>query len=382
MRATGARLLVDCLLAQGVTTAFGVPGESYLAVLDALHDVADRIRLVPNRQEGGAAFMAAAWGKLTGAPGVAFVTRGPGATNAAIGVHTARQDSAPMVVFVGQVARRCADARPSRSSTTAPPSARWRNGRPRSTTPTGFPRSSRAPSRRRSRGGRAGGRRAARGHAGGGRPTARAGPALRVPRPAPAAAELEAIALTARRGGAAADRSSAAAAGARPVARAPRPSPRRPPCRCSPISAARTFSTTPAPPMPATRGSARRRASGRCSPRPTSSSRSARSRRDHHRRLRALRLPRMAARLIHVHADAGRAEQGLRRGPAGARRSRPADAGARRERASPPRPARSERLAAARAAWRASLDTPPQPGGLDMGAVMATCRRCCRTTRS
>ena len=94
MPKTGARVLVDCLLAQGVTTAFGVPGESYLAVLDALHDVVpDRIRMIPNRQEGGAAFMAAAWGKLTGRPGICFVTRGPGATNAAIGVHTARQDS-------------------------------------------------------------------------------------------------------------------------------------------------------------------------------------------------------------------------------------------------------------------------------------------------
>jgi len=105
MRTSGARLLVDCLLAQGTTTIFGVPGESYLAVLDALYDVADRIRLVPNRQEGGAGFMAAAWGKLTGAPGIAFVTRGPGATNASIGVHTARQDSSPMILFVGQVAR-------------------------------------------------------------------------------------------------------------------------------------------------------------------------------------------------------------------------------------------------------------------------------------
>jgi acetolactate synthase-1/2/3 large subunit len=104
MRTNGARLLVDCLLAQGVTTAFGVPGESYLAVLDALHDVPDRIRLVANRHEGGAAFMAAAWGKLTGSPGVCFVTRGPGAANAAIGVHTARQDSSPMILFVGQVA--------------------------------------------------------------------------------------------------------------------------------------------------------------------------------------------------------------------------------------------------------------------------------------
>jgi acetolactate synthase-1/2/3 large subunit len=100
---TGAEVLVDCLLAQGVTTAFGVPGESYLAVLDALHDVGDRIRLIPNRNEGGAAFMAEAWGKLTGTPGICFVTRGPGATNASIGVHTAMQNSSPMILFIGQV---------------------------------------------------------------------------------------------------------------------------------------------------------------------------------------------------------------------------------------------------------------------------------------
>ncbi len=100
---TGAVALVDCLLAQGVTTTFGVPGESYLAVLDALHDVSGRIRLVPNRHEGGAAFMAEAWAKLTGRPGVVFVTRGPGATNAAIGVHTAMQAGTPLLVFVGQV---------------------------------------------------------------------------------------------------------------------------------------------------------------------------------------------------------------------------------------------------------------------------------------
>jgi acetolactate synthase-1/2/3 large subunit len=106
---TGAQVLVDCLQAQGVTTVFGVPGESYLAVLDAFHGVADRIQLVANRHEGGAAFMAAAWGKLTGAPGIAFVTRGPGATNAAIGVHTARQDSSPMILFVGQVERAARD---------------------------------------------------------------------------------------------------------------------------------------------------------------------------------------------------------------------------------------------------------------------------------
>ncbi|HUF87539.1 MAG TPA: thiamine pyrophosphate-binding protein [Thermohalobaculum sp.] len=103
MSRTGGELLIDCLEAQGVTTAFGVPGESYLAVLDALHD--SSIRFVICRQEGGAAFMAEAWGKLSGRPGIAFVTRGPGATNASIGVHTARQNSSPMILFVGQVAR-------------------------------------------------------------------------------------------------------------------------------------------------------------------------------------------------------------------------------------------------------------------------------------
>jgi acetolactate synthase-1/2/3 large subunit len=97
-------LLVECLIEQGVTHAFGVPGESYLAVLDGLHAHADRIRFVTCRQEGGAAFMAEAHGKLTGRPGVCFVTRGPGATNASIGVHTAFQDSTPMVLFVGDVA--------------------------------------------------------------------------------------------------------------------------------------------------------------------------------------------------------------------------------------------------------------------------------------
>jgi acetolactate synthase-1/2/3 large subunit len=97
-------LIVECLVAQGVTHAFGVPGESYLAVLDGFHKYRDRIRFVSNRQEGGAAFMAEAAGKMTNRPGVCFVTRGPGATNAAIGVHTAFQDSTPMVLFVGDVA--------------------------------------------------------------------------------------------------------------------------------------------------------------------------------------------------------------------------------------------------------------------------------------
>ena len=96
-------LLVECLVAQGVTHAFGVPGESFLAVLDGFHAY-PAIQFVINRQEGGAAFMAEATGKLTGRPGVCFVTRGPGATNASIGVHTAFQDSTPMVLFVGDVA--------------------------------------------------------------------------------------------------------------------------------------------------------------------------------------------------------------------------------------------------------------------------------------
>jgi acetolactate synthase-1/2/3 large subunit len=98
---SGGQILVDALQVHGVDTAFGVPGESYLDVLDALHD--SDIRFVINRQEGGAAFMADAYGKLTGKPGICFVTRGPGATNASIGVHTAYQDSTPMILFIGQV---------------------------------------------------------------------------------------------------------------------------------------------------------------------------------------------------------------------------------------------------------------------------------------
>jgi acetolactate synthase I/II/III large subunit len=97
-------LIVECLVAQGVRHVFGVPGESYLAVLDGFHAYREQIRFIANRQEGGAAFMAEAHGKLSGRPGVCFVTRGPGATNASIGVHTAFQDSSPMVLFVGDVA--------------------------------------------------------------------------------------------------------------------------------------------------------------------------------------------------------------------------------------------------------------------------------------
>jgi len=99
----GGRILVDALVAQGVKMAFGVPGESYLPVLDGLHDVRDKLQYVICRQEGGASYMAEAYGKLTGEPGVLMVTRGPGASNGAIGVHTGLQDSTPMVVFIGQV---------------------------------------------------------------------------------------------------------------------------------------------------------------------------------------------------------------------------------------------------------------------------------------
>lgn len=98
----GGALLVDCLAAQGVNRVFCIPGESFLAALDGFHD--SDIDVVVSRHEGGAAIMAEAMGKLTGAPGVAFVTRGPGATNASAGVHIAYQDSTPMVLFIGQVA--------------------------------------------------------------------------------------------------------------------------------------------------------------------------------------------------------------------------------------------------------------------------------------
>jgi acetolactate synthase-1/2/3 large subunit len=103
---TGGAILVECLQKQGVDTVFCVPGESYLAALDALYEARDSIRLIVCRQEGGAANMAEAYGKLTNRPGVCFVTRGPGATNASTGVHTAFQDSTPMILFIGQVARR------------------------------------------------------------------------------------------------------------------------------------------------------------------------------------------------------------------------------------------------------------------------------------
>ncbi len=99
----GGKILADALVAQGVRMAFGVPGESYLPVLDGLHDARERLKFIVCRQEGGASYMAEAYGKLTGEPGVLFVTRGPGATNGAVGMHTGFQDSTPMVMFIGQV---------------------------------------------------------------------------------------------------------------------------------------------------------------------------------------------------------------------------------------------------------------------------------------
>ena len=104
---TGARILIDQLKIHGADTIFCVPGESYLSVLDALYEPEQdgRVRLISARQEGGAAFMAEAYAKLTGRPGVCFVTRGPGASNASIGVHTAYHDSTPLILFIGQVAR-------------------------------------------------------------------------------------------------------------------------------------------------------------------------------------------------------------------------------------------------------------------------------------
>jgi acetolactate synthase-1/2/3 large subunit len=102
---TGGQVLIDALKIHGVDTVFCVPGESYLAALDALAGAGNQIRTITCRQEGGAAYMAEAYGKLTGKPGVVMVTRGPGACNASVGVHTGFQDSTPMLVLIGQVAR-------------------------------------------------------------------------------------------------------------------------------------------------------------------------------------------------------------------------------------------------------------------------------------
>ncbi|WP_283194287.1 thiamine pyrophosphate-binding protein [Rhizobium sp. AN80A] len=103
MKRTGGELIVEALKANGVKRLSCVPGESFLAVLDALHD--SDIEVVVCRQEGGAAMMADAWGRLTGEPGICMVTRGPGAANATAGLHISRQDSVPMILFIGQVQR-------------------------------------------------------------------------------------------------------------------------------------------------------------------------------------------------------------------------------------------------------------------------------------
>src|SRR5262249_52034544 len=104
MPRTGGRILGDALIRNGVERAFCVPGESYLALLDALYDTPVAVTVC--RQEGGAAMAAEAWGKLTGKPGIVMATRGPGATNASAGLHVGRQDSTPMILLLGQVGRR------------------------------------------------------------------------------------------------------------------------------------------------------------------------------------------------------------------------------------------------------------------------------------
>ena len=105
---TGGQILIDALAINQVDRIFSIPGESFLAALDALYDKPE-IELITCRQEGGAAYMAEAYGKLTGKPGVCFVTRGPGATNASCGLHVAMQDSTPMILLIGQIARKDMD---------------------------------------------------------------------------------------------------------------------------------------------------------------------------------------------------------------------------------------------------------------------------------
>ncbi len=101
----GGHILADQLAIQGVDTVFCVPGESHLALLDGLYSHENSIRVITNRNEGGASNMADAYGKLTGKPGICLVTRGPGATNASCGIHTAFQDSTPLILLIGQVGR-------------------------------------------------------------------------------------------------------------------------------------------------------------------------------------------------------------------------------------------------------------------------------------
>lgn len=143
----GGFILVDALRRNGVDTVYCVPGESYLPVLDALHDTPS-IRTIVTRHEGAASNMADAYGKLTGRPGICFVTRGPGATHAANGVHTARQDSTPMILFIGQVERGAMGREGFQEMDYRQMfGGEGRNGSPRSTMPRAFPKSSPAPSR-------------------------------------------------------------------------------------------------------------------------------------------------------------------------------------------------------------------------------------------
>jgi acetolactate synthase-1/2/3 large subunit len=125
---TGASLLVDALATYGVERVFCVPGESFLSVLDELYERRGVMQTVACRQEGGAAMMAEADGKLTGRPGICMVTRGPGATNASAGLHVAFQDSTPMILFIGQVGAASLTGRLSRRSITDACSGQSRNG--------------------------------------------------------------------------------------------------------------------------------------------------------------------------------------------------------------------------------------------------------------
>src|ERR1700694_5711318 len=129
----GGRILADALVAQGVKMAFGVPGESYLPLLDGLLDVRDKLSFVMCRQEGGASYMAEAYGKLTGEPGVLLVTRGPGATNGAIGTHTGFRTRRRWWCSSARCPTSSPSARPFRKSITGACTARWRSGWRRST---------------------------------------------------------------------------------------------------------------------------------------------------------------------------------------------------------------------------------------------------------
>jgi acetolactate synthase-1/2/3 large subunit len=137
----GGRILADTLVAQGIDHVFAVPGESYLDVLDGLYDVHKSLKLVTCRFEAGAVNMAEAYGKITGRPAAAFVTRGPGACHGAIGVHVAMQDSTPMLLFVGQIPFDETDRDSFQEVDYRKCSAPWPNGSRRSIRPAAFPNS-------------------------------------------------------------------------------------------------------------------------------------------------------------------------------------------------------------------------------------------------